>query len=137
MDRRVVLPAPFGPRSPKTSPGLTEKVKAFTATKDPNVLVKPLTSITCFSGCAKLTHPFYLADSEGALKSLPGTIKEATHTTKRGYTHRKNTKNNSQITIANHNRTTTNQQIHPSSIEVTQQLLIAKPDFAFGVFQGE
>src|SRR5690606_13203157 len=34
----VVLPAPFGPRKPNTSPGATSKLTPFTASKSPNRL---------------------------------------------------------------------------------------------------
>src|SRR5262245_42713782 len=40
----VVLPAPFGPRKPKISPGRTAKVTPSTAVKRPKPLVSPSTS---------------------------------------------------------------------------------------------
>ena len=36
-----VLPAPFGPRKPKDSPGATSKSMASTAVNSPNRLVRP------------------------------------------------------------------------------------------------
>src|SRR5262245_4277861 len=41
----VVLPAPFGPTSPKTSVGPTENERSSTATKSPYSFVSPETSI--------------------------------------------------------------------------------------------
>src|SRR5438477_12530787 len=41
----VVLPAPFGPMRPITSPGLTENESSVTATKSPYSLVSPSASI--------------------------------------------------------------------------------------------
>jgi hypothetical protein len=40
-----VLPAPFGPTRPSTSPGFTEKVRSRTATKESYDLVRPETSM--------------------------------------------------------------------------------------------
>src|SRR5271156_168299 len=40
----VVLPEPFGPISPKTSPGETARDMSLTATNPPNAFVKPSTS---------------------------------------------------------------------------------------------
>ena len=37
----VVLPAPFGPIRPRTSPGLTSKLTSLTAANAPNRLVAP------------------------------------------------------------------------------------------------
>src|SRR5262245_43318311 len=42
----VVLPAPFGPTSPSTSPGLTANDSSRTAANVPKILVSPVTSIT-------------------------------------------------------------------------------------------
>src|SRR5205823_7006691 len=44
--RVVVLPAPFGPRSPHTSPWSTEKSRSSTASTDPNRFVSPETAMT-------------------------------------------------------------------------------------------
>jgi hypothetical protein len=41
----VVLPAPFGPRNPKISPGSTRRSRSRTAWVPPNVLVSPEVSI--------------------------------------------------------------------------------------------
>src|SRR5437879_6018405 len=41
----VVLPAPLGPRNPKTSPSSTENETPFTASMRPNRRVSPSTSI--------------------------------------------------------------------------------------------
>ncbi len=41
----VVLPAPFGPRKPKTSPSLTFKVRLSTAVRTPNFFVRLSVSI--------------------------------------------------------------------------------------------
>src|SRR6185369_3686285 len=43
----VVLPAPFGPTSPSTSPGPTRKDRSRTALKLPNNLESPEISIMC------------------------------------------------------------------------------------------
>src|SRR3954468_22495296 len=43
----VVLPAPFGPRNPVTTPGRTENVRSSSAVTAPNLLVRPTTSIRC------------------------------------------------------------------------------------------
>src|SRR5258705_3141617 len=48
----VVLPAPFGPRNPRISPGLTEKPIPSTAARWPYTLVSPLTSIMTFPAVA-------------------------------------------------------------------------------------
>src|SRR5690554_4462370 len=45
IDNMVVLPAPFGPSSPKTSPSLTARLIASTATVDPNRRVRANVSI--------------------------------------------------------------------------------------------
>src|SRR4051812_34279331 len=42
----VVLPAPFGPRKPKISPGRTESERSFTAMNSPYFLVRLRISIT-------------------------------------------------------------------------------------------
>jgi hypothetical protein len=42
----VVLPAPFGPRKPNTSPGGTVKLSPSSATTSPNVRRKPASSST-------------------------------------------------------------------------------------------
>lgn len=44
----VDLPAPLGPNSPKTVPGLTEKLTLFTATRSPYVFCKSLISIKSY-----------------------------------------------------------------------------------------
>ena len=44
----VVLPAPFGPRSPKTSPLFTEKLTDFTAARAPKYFVRLRVSITFY-----------------------------------------------------------------------------------------
>src|SRR5262245_58401027 len=41
MDRVVVLPAPFGPSTPKTSPRRTSRSIPSTAVKSPNLLTRP------------------------------------------------------------------------------------------------
>src|SRR5215469_13898327 len=41
MRRVVVLPAPFGPRNPVTVPGVTSKLRPFTAVTGPNRLTSP------------------------------------------------------------------------------------------------
>jgi hypothetical protein len=51
----VVLPAPFGPRKPKTSPSLTCSVRLSTAVRLPNFLVR-------FSVSINLTLPDCCAD---------------------------------------------------------------------------
>jgi hypothetical protein len=43
----VDLPAPFGPRKPRTSPRWTVKETSFTATFGPNVFVRFSTLIMC------------------------------------------------------------------------------------------
>ncbi len=40
----VVLPAPFGPRKPKTWPGGTLKVRPSSATTGPNLRLSPISS---------------------------------------------------------------------------------------------
>ncbi len=45
MRRDVVLPAPFGPRKPVTTPGSTVKLRSSTACTSPNRLVAPRNSI--------------------------------------------------------------------------------------------
>src|SRR5688572_27217323 len=45
----VVLPAPFAPRNPKTSPDPTSNVIASTAVKAPKVRVSPFASMTGFA----------------------------------------------------------------------------------------
>ena len=45
----VVLPAPFGPRNPRISPGSTRKLMSSTAVNDPYRLVTCWTSTTLFS----------------------------------------------------------------------------------------
>ena len=45
MRRVVVLPAPLGPRKPVTRPGTTVNETSWTATTEPNLLVRPRTSI--------------------------------------------------------------------------------------------
>src|SRR6478609_5426583 len=47
----VVLPAPFGPTRPSTSPGRTANDKSFTAVNVPKTLDRPVTSITFESPC--------------------------------------------------------------------------------------
>jgi hypothetical protein len=42
----VVLPAPFGPSRPNTSPDRTEKLIPSTATSSPNTLRSPSTRMT-------------------------------------------------------------------------------------------
>src|SRR5262245_48000540 len=42
----VVLPAPFGPTSPSTSPGRTANERSCTAVNAPKILDSPVTSIT-------------------------------------------------------------------------------------------
>src|SRR4051812_45036001 len=44
----VDLPAPFGPRKPRTSPRSTPKERSFTATFAPNAFVRFSTLITAF-----------------------------------------------------------------------------------------
>src|ERR1700755_2722455 len=44
----VDLPAPLGPRKPRTSPRSTAKVRSFTATFTPNAFVRFSTLITAF-----------------------------------------------------------------------------------------
>ena len=46
MRNVVVLPAPFGPSRPVTTPSAAEKETSSTATTGPNSLCKPRTSIT-------------------------------------------------------------------------------------------
>jgi hypothetical protein len=49
MRRVVVLPAPFGPRNPVSTPGSTSKVSALTAVTAPYRLVSPRTAIVPFT----------------------------------------------------------------------------------------
>src|SRR5438552_13726288 len=37
----VVLPAPFGPKNPNSSPAYTDRFRSVTARSEPNVLVRP------------------------------------------------------------------------------------------------
>jgi hypothetical protein len=51
----VVLPAPFGPTNPMTSPARTEKERSLTAGKSPYNFVRPAASIRLGgvdAGCA-------------------------------------------------------------------------------------
>src|SRR5262245_13801611 len=52
----VVLPAPFGPTRPSTSPGRTVKLRSRTAANSPYIFVKPATSITRRPRCTRLRH---------------------------------------------------------------------------------
>src|SRR5258706_473463 len=49
----VVLPAPLGPRKPKTSPRPTLKSKPSAATRSPNSLVSPRASMSAPGGSAR------------------------------------------------------------------------------------
>ena len=48
----VLLPEPFGPRNPKTSPLITWRLRSFTATRFPNALVNLFVLITMALSCA-------------------------------------------------------------------------------------
>ena len=50
MRMAVDLPAPLLPRSPKTSPAWTEKVRSSTAVKAPKRLTSPSTEMTAVMG---------------------------------------------------------------------------------------
>ena len=67
MRMSVDLPAPFGPRSPKTSPRATVKLRLSTATKSPNDLEISSTS-TALPG---LEIPM---DAEPAINYLNGRM---------------------------------------------------------------
>src|SRR5512136_2476500 len=62
----VVLPAPFGPRSPTTSPRGMEKVRSSTAARSRKRLVRPLTSIIR----ALRTPPADPADNRASRRGL-------------------------------------------------------------------
>ena len=50
MEMVVVLPAPLGPRNPKSSPGSTVKEMSFTAVKGPKRLTRCSTSTAGLAG---------------------------------------------------------------------------------------
>src|SRR3954471_23627789 len=50
----VLLPAPFGPRKPKISPGCTEKLRWSTAVKPSNCLTRSRTSIAALGDAASI-----------------------------------------------------------------------------------
>src|SRR5271165_6098373 len=54
--RRVVLPEPFGPMRPSTSPGETEIDISLTATSPPNALVRPSASRSAAIASASLAR---------------------------------------------------------------------------------
>ena len=65
MRKVVVLPAPFGPSSPKISPRLTEKETWSTAVKSPNFRTRSVTSMTTSVGiiCLRCCFTAWLSSS--------------------------------------------------------------------------
>src|SRR5262249_15294507 len=67
MTRRVVvLPAPFGPRKPRISPGWAVKERSWTAARSPYRLLRFATSIMC-----NRVRRWCREENSGALLSIP------------------------------------------------------------------
>src|SRR4051812_33831278 len=78
----VDLPAPLGPRNPKTSPCSTSKLTPLTATKSPNFRTSCRVSIACTivpptrRGRGRRRREYLLEDSEAGLQLAPGQAVE-------------------------------------------------------------